>query len=235
MTTILIVDDEENMRQLIDLIVSKSGFQTIHAANGTEAYHVMTGQQVDLVLLDVMMPGEDGFVVCETIQAIAKVPVIFLTARDANADKVKGLKIGGDDYMVKPFTADELVARIHAVLRRTGIVTAPVEKAFLQHGVIQIDEISRKVLIEEEIINLTLKEFELLHLFMQNPNSVYSREQLLECIWDLNYAGGTRTVDTHIKTLRIKLSKKSKEASEYIQTVWGIGYRFEKVHEKTIV
>ncbi|MGE7021397.1 response regulator transcription factor [Solibacillus cecembensis] len=228
MATILIVDDEENMRQLIDIVLSPSGYTIKMAANGTEAYHILTQQQIDLVLLDVMMPGEDGFAVCEAIQAICQVPVIFLTARDANEDKVKGLTIGGDDYIVKPFTSNELMARIQAVLRRTGNVTQHVEATFLQCGVIKMDEIARKVFIEEDMVTLTLKEFELLHLFMQNPNFVYSREQLLERIWELNYAGGTRTVDTHIKTLRIKLGKKSKAASEYIQTVWGIGYRFEK-------
>ncbi len=227
MAKILIVDDEENMRQLIEMFLSKAGFETVTACNGTDAYHVLTQQQIDLVLLDIMMPGENGFIVCETVQAITKVPVIFLTALDANEDKVRGLTIGGDDYIVKPFAADELIARIQAVLRRTGMTTVQAAVNYLQCGVIKMDEVSRKVYIGGEVVALTLKEFELLHLFMQNPNNVYSREQLLERIWDLNYAGGTRTVDTHIKTLRIKLSKKSKEASEYIQTVWGIGYRFE--------
>jgi DNA-binding response OmpR family regulator len=229
MSKILIVDDEENMCQLIEMFLTKAGYETTMAGNGTEAYHIMAQQQIDLVLLDVMMPGENGFVVCETIQAMTKVPVIFLTALDANEDKVKGLTIGGDDYIVKPFAADELLARIQAVLRRSGNLTVQASVNYLQCGVIKMDEVSRKVYIEGEVVALTLKEFELLQLFMKNPNNVYSREQLLECIWDLNYAGGTRTVDTHIKTLRIKLSKKSKEASEYIQTVWGIGYRFEKL------
>lgn len=228
MATILIVDDEQDMRQLIDVMLTKSGFQTFTAANGTEAYHIVTQQTVDLVLLDVMMPGENGFVVCETIRGIANVPVIFLTARDSNEDKVRGLTLGGDDYMVKPFTTSELIARINAVLRRAGAAVQMIEQKFMQRGIIQLDETSRKVTIHQEPVALTLKEFELLHLFMQSPNNVYTREQLLERIWDLDYAGGTRTVDTHIKTLRIKLGKKSKEASEYIQTVWGIGYRFEQ-------
>lgn len=228
MTTILIVDDECNMRQLLDLVLVKAGFQTVHAANGAEAYYAMSQQTIDLVLLDVMMPGEDGFEVCKAIHAMAPVPVIFLTARDASEDKVNGLMIGGDDYIVKPFTSDELVARIYAVLRRSGVLIHEPEMQFLQHGVIKIDEVSRKVYINDELIALTLKEFELLFLFIKHPNNVYSREQLLEHIWGLHYSGGTRTVDTHIKTLRIKLGKKSKEASDYIQTVWGVGYRFEK-------
>ena len=228
MVTILIVDDEKDMRHLVDVMLAKSGFQTFTAANGSEAYYTLTQHPIDLVLLDVMMIGEDGFTVCETIRGFSQVPVIFLTARDANEDKVRGLTLGGDDYMVKPFTASELIARINAVLRRTGVAIEDVEQKYLQRGVIQLDEISRKVLIHGQTATLTLKEFELLHLFMQNPNTVYSREQLLEQIWGIDYAGGTRTVDTHIKTLRLKLGKKSQEASDYVQTVWGIGYRFEK-------
>lgn len=226
MRTILIVDDEQDMRNLIQLMLVSAGFQTVQAESGTEAYALLMKESVDLVLLDVMMPSEDGFAVCETIRGLSKVPVIFLTARDANDDKVRGLMIGGDDYMVKPFTASELVARIHAVLRRTGIHSVH-EQKLLQRGVIEMDEIARKVQIHQELVTLTLKEFELLHLFMKNPDIVYSREQLLERIWGIDYEGGTRTVDTHIKTLRIKLGKKAKEASDYIQTVWGIGYRFE--------
>ena len=176
-----------------------------------------------------MMPAEDGFQVCTKIRFTSDVPIIFLTARDANEDKVKGLTIGGDDYIIKPFTASELVARIQAVLRRTGRLVYEVEQKFLTRGCIKLDEVSRKVMVNDVNVPLTLKEYELLHLFMQNPDNVYSREQLLERIWDINYSGGTRTVDTHIKTLRLKLGKQSKEASEYIQTVWGIGYRFEKL------
>lgn len=226
MATILIVDDEQDMRKLIKVMLAGAGFETLQAASGTEAYGLLISEQVDLVLLDVMMPGEDGFTVCETIRELSKVPIIFLTARDANEDKVRGLTIGADDYIVKPFTASELVARIQAVLRRTGIHTI-YEQKMLQSGVIELDEIARKVHIGGEPVTLTLKEFELLHLFMKNPDIVYSREQLLERIWGIDYEGGTRTVDTHIKTLRIKLGKKAKEASDYIQTVWGIGYRFE--------
>jgi len=227
MTTVLIVDDELDMRNLIEVMLSKSDFRTLAVSNGDEAYDIIARNEVDIVLLDVMMPGEDGFTVCENIRKISSVPIIFLTARDGNEDKVKGLTIGGDDYIVKPFTTSELVARIHAVLRRTSNFQLP-EQKFLERGVIKLDEISRKVYVNDQEVPLTFKEFELLYLFMNNPNSVYSREQLLERIWDMDYAGGTRTVDTHIKTLRLKLGKISKEASEYIQTVWGIGYRFDQ-------
>jgi len=229
MTTILIIDDELDMRNLIKVMLLKSNFRTLTAENGQQAYEILTNEEVDLILLDVMMPAEDGFQVCTKIRFTSDVPIIFLTARDANEDKVKGLTIGGDDYIIKPFTASELVARIQAVLRRTGRLVYEVEQKFLTRGCIKLDEVSRKVMVNDVNVPLTLKEYELLHLFMQNPDNVYSREQLLERIWDINYSGGTRTVDTHIKTLRLKLGKQSKEASEYIQTVWGIGYRFEKL------
>ena len=229
MTTILIIDDELDMRNLIEVMLLKSNFRTLTAENGQQAYEILTNEEVDLILLDVMMPEEDGFQVCTKIRFTSDVPIIFLTARDANEDKVKGLTIGGDDYIIKPFTASELVARIQAVLRRTGRLVYEVEQKFLTRGCIKLDEVSRKVMVNDVHVPLTLKEYELLHLFMQNPDNVYSREQLLERIWDINYSGGTRTVDTHIKTLRLKLGKQSKEASEYIQTVWGIGYRFEKL------
>ncbi|MBM7608685.1 DNA-binding response OmpR family regulator [Lysinibacillus composti] len=229
MTTILIVDDEKDMRNLVKMILSKYNFKTYTASNGEEAYNTIFNEDIDLVLLDVMMPGEDGFVVCENIRKISSVPVIFLTARDANDDKVKGLTIGGDDYIVKPFTASELVARITAVLRRTGKSDTQITHKTIEFGPIKIDEVARKAFVSNQHIPLTLKEFELLYLFVKNPDIVYSREQLLERVWDMEYAGGTRTVDTHIKTLRLKLAKESKEASDYIQTVWGIGYRFEKI------
>lgn len=228
MTTVLIVDDEQDMRNLIEVMLSKSNFQTKTASNGEEAYREVFNEDIDIVLLDIMMPGEDGFVVCENIRKISSVPIIFLTARDANEDKVKGLMIGGDDYIVKPFTLSELVARIYAVLRRTSSQNNQGSQKVIECGPLKVDEISRKVYVHNQHIPLTLKEFELLYLFMKNPDIVYSREQLLDRIWDMDYVGGTRTVDTHIKTLRLKLGKESKEASESIQTVWGVGYRFEK-------
>ncbi|MEG0260294.1 MAG: response regulator transcription factor [Lysinibacillus sp.] len=226
MTTVLIVDDEKDMRNLIDMMLVHAKFKTYKAANGTEAYNILLQEKIDLVLLDVMMPNEDGFSVCQSIRAMSEVPIIFLTARDANEDKVRGLTLGGDDYMVKPFTIDELVARIHAVLRRSGVSIASTYQKYLLSGAIKLDEVARKVFVADKVVPLTLKEFDLLHLFMTNTSSVYSREQLLERIWDLDYAGGTRTVDTHIKTLRIKLGE---DAAEHIQTVWGVGYRFEPI------
>ncbi|MEX3746441.1 MULTISPECIES: response regulator transcription factor [Lysinibacillus] len=224
MTTVLIVDDEQDMRNLIEMMLNNSKIETFTAASGTEAYDIIMREKIDLVLLDVMMPHEDGFVVCQSIRVMSNVPIIFLTARDANEDKVKGLTLGGDDYLVKPFTNDELVARIHAVLRRSGTNIVDLQQKYVMIGPIKLDEIARKVSVDGKSVPLTLKEFELLHLFMNNPGNAYTREQLLERIWDIDYVGGTRTVDTHIKTLRIKLGK---EAAGHIQTVWGVGYRFD--------
>ena len=224
---ILVVDDEQEMRQLIELLLSNTNFQTISVSDGKMALEAVQKEDIELILLDVMMPEMDGFEVCRKIRQFSSVPIIFLTAMDANEDKVKGLNIGADDYIVKPFTGSELIARIQAVLRRSGSLVFEVEQKLLIRGQIKLDEVSRKVYVNEEYVGLTLKEFELLHLFMENPDIVYSRDSLLEKIWGYEYVGGTRTVDTHIKTLRIKLGKFSKEASEAIQTVWGIGYRFE--------
>lgn len=224
MTKVLIVDDERDMRHLIEMMLKNSHFETITASSGEEAYYALRHNNVDLILLDVMMPNENGFEVCTRIRETSKVPIIFLTARDASEDKVRGLTIGADDYIVKPFTIDELVARINAVLRRTGATELEIQQKYIAIDPIKLDEVARKVYVEDKVVPLTLKEFELLYLFMLNPGTAYSREQLLERIWDIDYAGGTRTVDTHIKTLRLKLGK---QASEYVQTVWGVGYRFE--------
>lgn len=226
MTKILIVDDEQDMRNLIEVMLRQSGFQTIQANGGQEAIQLLIkDQQIDLVILDIMMPEMDGFSVCTEIRRISEVPIIFLTAKDDNEDKVKGLTIGADDYVVKPFSSSELVARMQAVLRRTDKEFVE-SKQLIIKGPIELDVVSRKVCVNGKVIPLTLKEFEILHLFMNNENVVYTRDQLLGIIWDSQYGGGTRTVDTHIKTLRLKLGA---EAGKFIQTVWGLGYRFEVV------
>lgn len=221
MTTILVVDDEQDMRKLIELHLHKAGFLVLHAENGDDAIQLVKTSKVDLILLDVMMPKKDGFTVCKELREFTSIPIIFLTALDAKSDLVKGLVLGGDDYVVKPFTAIELTARIDAILRRTGI---QINSDRITKGVLVNDIAARQVTSDGKKIVLTLKEYELIHLFMENESKVYSREQLLEKLWGLDYEGGTRTVDTHIKTLRWKLGA---SAGKYIETVWGIGYRFE--------
>ena len=223
MTTILVVDDEREMRKLVELHLHQAGHHVLHAVNGEDAIELVQTCEVDLILLDVMMPGMSGFDVCKEIRTFSPIPIIFLTALDAKTDLVKGLKIGGDDYVIKPFTAIELIARIDAIFRRVGINSSSENHRV---GIIEHDLVGRQTLVNNEKIQLTLKEYELLHIFINNEGKAFSREQLLERIWGIDYEGGTRTVDTHIKTLRLKLGE---QAGKYIETVWGIGYRFEVV------
>lgn len=218
---ILIIDDEEDMRTLTQMYLENSGYECFQANGGQEAYKLLKEHKMDLILLDIMMPDEDGFQVCTKIRESYDTPIIFLSAKGEEWDKVRALQLGGDDYIVKPFSPGEMVARIHAVLRRTSQEQA--EDDVIKTGVIKVDHKARKVFIDGELVALTLKEYELLIYLMTHKNQALSREQLLEQIWGMDYLGSLRTVDTHIKTMRMKLGP----ASDYIQTVWGIGYKFE--------
>ncbi|MBB6446527.1 response regulator transcription factor [Bacillus benzoevorans] len=218
---IMIIDDEEDMRTLTQMYLENSGYECFQANGGKEAYERLKDDKMDLILLDIMMPDEDGFQVCAKIREFSDTPIIFLSAKGEEWDKVRALQLGGDDYIVKPFSPGEMVARIHAVLRRTSQEQA--EDEAYKIGMIEIDQKARKVIIDGGLITLTLKEYELLIYLMAHKNQALSREQLLERIWGIDYIGSLRTVDTHIKTMRMKLGP----ASDYIQTVWGIGYKFE--------
>lgn len=218
--TILIVDDEEDMRNLAQMYLENSGFSCFQAANGEETYKILKEESVDLVLLDIMMPEEDGFQICQNIREKSQIPIIFLSAKGEEWDKVKGLQLGGDDYIVKPFSPGELIARINAVLRRVGNFNN--EEDLVTIGKISIDKKARTVSVDGKVVPLTLKEYELLLFFVKHKTHALSREQLLENVWGIDYVGSLRTVDTHIKTLRMKLG-----AGDYIHTVWGIGYKFE--------
>ncbi|MFE8695836.1 response regulator transcription factor [Cytobacillus sp. FJAT-53684] len=220
-STILIIDDEEDMRHLTEMYLENSGYRCHLAASGKEAYELLKHTPIDLIILDIMMPNEDGFQVCARIREKYNTPIIFLSAKGEEWDKVKGLKLGGDDYIVKPFSPGELIARISAVLRRTGMVSNEAQSQ-IHIGKIFIDRMARTVVVEGEVIALTLKEFELLIFLTDHYAHALSREQLLEHIWGMDYLGSLRTVDTHIKTLRMKLG-----VGDYIQTVWGIGYKLE--------
>lgn len=217
---VLIVDDEEDMRNLIQMYLENAGFTCTQVSSGNDAYQYIQDHAIDMILLDIMMPEMNGFEVCEKIREISKTPIIFLSAKGEEWDKVKGLQLGGDDYIVKPFNPGELTARIQAVLRRTGSHSED-ESAF-QVGKVVIDHKARTVTVDGALIPLTLKEYEMLLFLVKNKGQAISREQLLEKIWGYDYTGSLRTVDTHIKTLRMKLG-----AGDYIQTVWGIGYKFE--------
>lgn len=224
--TILIVDDEEDMRTLIEMYLLNSGYHCLQAGNGQEAIEHLQYEAVDLILLDIMMPEMNGFLVCEEIRKKSDVPIIFISAKGEEWDKVKGLKLGGDDYIVKPFNPGELVARVEAVLRRIGKQSQlNSQQDILTTGKIQVNQKARTVSIGGEFINLTLKEYELLLFLIRHKNQALSREQLFNHIWNgSNYSSSSlRTVDTHIKTLRMKLKD-----ADYIQTVWGVGYKIEE-------
>jgi len=221
---ILVVDDEAQMRDLLVSNLEKEHYTTMTASNGQEAIHLIQQNTFHLVLLDVMMPEMDGLTACMRIREFSNVPIIMLTARSDELDRIHGLKIGADDYITKPFSPRELLARIEATLRRSHRFTVD-QSSTLTLGMLELDTESRSVHVNGKPVSLTRKEFDLLHLFAQNNDKVVSREQLLDQIWGADYIGNLRTVDTHIKTLRLKLG----EAGGSIQTVWGIGYKFEEV------
>ncbi|MEE6452940.1 response regulator transcription factor [Gottfriedia acidiceleris] len=215
---ILIVDDEQEICQLVGMYLENSGYSWDEANNGENALSKISKSNYDLLILDIMMPIMDGWTLCKKIRETSNVPVIFLTAKGEEWDKVNGLKMGADDYIVKPFSPGELIARVDAVLRRTKNSDASV----LQIGQIKINEKSRNAFVSDKPLSLTLKEYDLLLFFCKHQDHVFSREQILEKVWGFDYFGTARTVDTHIKTLRIKLG----QDADYISTVWGVGYKF---------
>ncbi|EEK63045.1 Two-component response regulator [Bacillus thuringiensis serovar kurstaki str. T03a001] len=216
----LVVDDESDMRQLVGMYLDNFGYEWGEAENGKEALKKLETDHYDFVVLDIMMPEMDGLSVCKEIRKTSDVPIIFLTAKGEEWNRVNGLRMGADDYIVKPFSPGELVARMEAVLRR---YTKQEQQEEIQFGPILINEKSRRIEANGESISLTVKEFDLLYFLCQHTGQVFSREQLLEKVWGYDYAGSTRTVDTHVKTMRLKLG----ESGNYIQTVWGVGYKFE--------
>ncbi|HDR8050916.1 response regulator transcription factor [Bacillus cereus ATCC 10876] len=217
---VLVVDDESDMRQLVGMYLDNFGYEWGEAENGKEALKKLETDHYDFVVLDIMMPEMDGLSVCKEIRKTSDVPIIFLTAKGEEWNRVNGLRMGADDYIVKPFSPGELVARMEAVLRR---YTKQEQQEEIQFGPILINEKSRRIEANGELISLTVKEFDLLYFLCQHTGQVFSREQLLEKVWGYDYAGSTRTVDTHVKTMRLKLG----ESGNYIQTVWGVGYKFE--------
>ncbi|MGN4409127.1 response regulator transcription factor [Bacillus cereus group sp. MYBK59-1] len=217
---VLVVDDESDMRQLVGMYLDNFGYEWGEAENGKEALKKLETDHYDFVVLDIMMPEMDGLSVCKEIRKTLDVPIIFLTAKGEEWNRVNGLRMGADDYIVKPFSPGELVARMEAVLRR---YTKQEQQEEIQFGPILINEKSRRIEADGESISLTVKEFDLLYFLCQHTGQVFSREQLLEKVWGYDYAGSTRTVDTHVKTMRLKLG----ESGNYIQTVWGVGYKFE--------
>ncbi|MCG7335664.1 response regulator transcription factor [Sporosarcina sp. ACRSM] len=219
--TIMIIDDEPQMRKLIRTFLEKEGYDVIEATDGLDALSLIAECQPHLIIVDVMMPYMDGFTFAKEIKRTSAVPLIFLSAKGEEWDKIQGLKLGGDDYIVKPFLPGELVARIESVLRRS--YQHKTEEDVLTIGPLVIDNVSHTVQLHDKPLSLTRKEFGLLHLLAKNKGRVYSRGQLLHLVWGEEHQSSERTVDTHIKTLRIKMGKDG----ELIETVWGIGYKFE--------
>ena len=217
---ILVVDDEARMRKLVkDFLVNK-GFSVIEAANGEEAVDIFfTQKDIALILLDVMMPKMDGWEVLKTIRKYSQVPVMMLTARSEERDELQGFALGVDEYISKPFSPKILVARVDAILRRSNAAASEV----LDVGGIRIDKSAHQVTIDGKEIELSYKEFELLAYFVENQGIALSREKILNNVWNYDYFGDARTIDTHVKKLRSKMGEKG----EYIKTIWGMGYKFE--------
>lgn len=227
---ILIVDDDENIAELISLYLVKECFDTEMAANGEEALKKFESYHPHLILLDIMLPGIDGYDVCREIRKKSNVPIIMLSAKGEVFDKVLGLKIGADDYMVKPFDSNELVARVQAILRRSVVQNEEKQVATedagecVKYDGLTVNLTSYSVVYNGQMVEMPPKELELLYFLASKPNQVFTREQLLDKIWGYDYIGDTRTVDVHVKRVREKI----KDGSNWsIATVWGIGYKFE--------
>lgn len=226
MLKILIVDDDTNISELISLYLNKEGYDTREVADGKLALQVFADYKPDLVLLDIMLPGADGYDVCKEIRKKNRTPIIMLTAKGEVFDKVLGLELGADDYMVKPFDPKELMARVKAVLRRN---IQPLEEEITKNRIVLdnliIDKDNYSVTFEGHLVELPPKELEVLYFLASHPKQVFTREQLLDKIWGYDFVGDTRTVDVHIKRLRDKFEG---DHAWSIKTVWGVGYKFER-------
>lgn len=229
MATILIVDDETNLRETVGYNLRREGHQVVMAADGPAAVAAVERQTPDLIILDVMLPGLDGFEVCRRVRQQSSVPILMLTAKDSEIDRVVGLELGADDYVVKPFSMRELVARVRAMLRRaqltvsTSTSTGPGSR--LEVDELSVDLLRRRVTCRGQVVQLKPKEFDLLAYLAAHPGRVFTRDVLLENVWGYDYTGDTRTVDVHVRSLREKLGD-SAETPRWIETVWGVGYRF---------
>ena len=226
MSKILIVEDEEALSDPLAFLLGREGFHTIVVDNGLDALQVFDREGADLVLLDVMLPGMSGMEVCRKLREVSSVPIIMLTAKDSELDKVLGLELGADDYVTKPYSARELIARIRAVLRRRSAETDSATESVLQGGPVRMDIDRHVVTVNGEEISMPLKEFELLEILLRNVGRVMTRGQLIERVWGADYVGDTKTLDVHIKRLRSKIEPDS-SAPQYVVTVRGLGYKFE--------
>lgn len=218
---ILVVDDESRMRKLVKDFLVKQNYEVLEAGDGSEALDIFfDNQDIALIILDVMMPKVDGWQVCREVRNYSKVPIIMLTAKGDERDELQGFQLGVDEYISKPFSPKILVARVEAILRRTNQAAG---EEVLECGGVAIDKAAHVVTIDEKPIDLSFKEFELLTYFLENKGIALSREKILNSVWNYDYFGDARTIDTHVKKLRSKMGEKG----ELIKTVWGMGYKFE--------
>jgi two-component system response regulator RegX3 len=227
MTTVLVVEDEQSLRDPLVYLLTKEGFDIVEAADGNEALEKFANNNIDLILLDLMLPGVNGNEVCRVIRQTSQVPIIMLTAKDTEIDKVVGLEIGADDYVTKPYSTRELLARMKAVLRRNSDAGEVVKAAgLLEAGPVRMDVDRHQVFVNGEKIAMPLKEFELLELLLENVNRVLTRGQIIDRVWGSNYFGDTKTLDVHVKRLRSKIEDDPARPA-HILTVRGLGYKFE--------
>ncbi|MEY4067535.1 MAG: hypothetical protein RIQ44_747 [Actinomycetota bacterium] len=225
MAKVLVVEDEQNLREPLVIQLQREGYQTVEAEDGIKALAQFEAEQPDLILLDLMLPGKSGSEVCRAIRATSNVPIIMLTAKDTEIDKVVGLEIGADDYVTKPYSTRELLARMKAVLRRS-VEPAVVAGNVIEAGPVSMDIERHQVFVHGEKIAMPLKEFELLELLLENVNRVLTRGQIIDRVWGSNYFGDTKTLDVHIKRIRSKIED-DPARPVHLLTVRGLGYKFE--------
>ena len=225
MGKVLVADDDKNICELLRLYLVKEGFQVVLAGDGEEALARFSAENPDIILLDVMMPRLDGWQVCREIRKKSECPIIMITAKGETFDKVLGLELGADDYVVKPFETKEIVARIKAVLRRTGKSAAENDVKEVSYDKLVVNMTKYELKVDGKVVDTPPKELELLYHLASNPNRVYTRDQLLDEVWGFEYYGDSRTVDVHVKRLREKLEGVSDNWT--LKTVWGVGYKFE--------
>lgn len=224
MNPILVIDDEERIRHLVRMYLEREGYSVEEAENGHDALDKFHKREYSLLIVDLMMPEVDGWRVCRDVRENSEIPIIMLTARGEEFDRVLGFELGADDYLVKPFSTKELVARVKALLRRTGGSFSG-NTSDLVYGLLRIEKDKHRVLIEDESVTFTPREFELLYFLAKNPGRVFSREQLMETVWGYDFYGDARTVDTHVKKIREKLFHP--DVRSMLATVWGVGYKFD--------
>lgn len=222
---ILVIDDESRMRKLVRDFLIKKNYEVLEASNGEEAMEIfLNDKDIDLLILDVMMPKMDGWQVCREVRKVSKVPIIMLTAKSDERDELMGFELGVDEYITKPFSPKILVARVEAILRRTNVIA---DDGVIDLGCIRMDKNAHEVYVDGNPIDLSYKEFELLSYFIDNQGIALSRERILNSVWNYDYFGDARTIDTHVKKLRNKMGEQGK----YIKTIWGMGYKFEVTND----